>query len=195
VRRAGKTTLCRSLPNVEYLDCELPRVRNRLEDPEAFYRSLGGSPGRKRRIVLDEIQRLPDPSETLKIAADHFGDRIQVIGTGSSTLGASRKFRDTLTGRKHALWLTPMVARDGASIPERRAYLVVEEQDYANTSLDHLMHEFHGLRQEVLWVLEYAEERGGDRTGQHSIRINDRWRICFVWRDRHAERVEIVDYH
>jgi len=35
----------------------------------------------------------------------------------------------------------------------------------------------------------------GDRAGQHSIRINDQWRICFVWADGDAERVEIVDYH
>jgi toxin HigB-1 len=35
----------------------------------------------------------------------------------------------------------------------------------------------------------------GDRKGQHSIRINDRWRICFVWRDGDAYDVEIVDYH
>ncbi|MDR2208334.1 MAG: type II toxin-antitoxin system RelE/ParE family toxin [Azoarcus sp.] len=34
-----------------------------------------------------------------------------------------------------------------------------------------------------------------DRKGQHSIRINDQWRICFVWRDGHAWDVEIVDYH
>jgi proteic killer suppression protein len=34
----------------------------------------------------------------------------------------------------------------------------------------------------------------GDRIGQHSIRINDQWRICFVW-DGGAEDVEIVDYH
>ncbi len=34
-----------------------------------------------------------------------------------------------------------------------------------------------------------------DREGQHSIRINDQWRICFVWRDGGAENVEIVDYH
>jgi proteic killer suppression protein len=33
------------------------------------------------------------------------------------------------------------------------------------------------------------------RAGQHSIRINDQWRICFVWREGHAEDVEIVDYH
>jgi toxin HigB-1 len=35
----------------------------------------------------------------------------------------------------------------------------------------------------------------GDRAGQHSIRINDQWRICFVWRDHGAHEVEIVDYH
>jgi len=35
----------------------------------------------------------------------------------------------------------------------------------------------------------------GDRKGQHRIRIKDRWRICFVWRDDGAEDVEIVDYH
>jgi proteic killer suppression protein len=35
----------------------------------------------------------------------------------------------------------------------------------------------------------------GDRTGQHSIRINDRYRICFVWRVDGAHEVEIVDYH
>ena len=35
----------------------------------------------------------------------------------------------------------------------------------------------------------------GDRKGQHSIRINDQWRICFVWSDGGAENVEIVDYH
>jgi proteic killer suppression protein len=34
-----------------------------------------------------------------------------------------------------------------------------------------------------------------DRAGQHSIRINAQWRICFVWNGHHAERVEIVDYH
>ena len=35
----------------------------------------------------------------------------------------------------------------------------------------------------------------GNRAGQHSIRINDRWRICFVWRAGEAAAVEVVDYH
>ena len=39
------------------------------------------------------------------------------------------------------------------------------------------------------------EKLVGDRDGQHSIRVNQRWRICFVWRDGEAYDVEIVDYH
>ena len=35
----------------------------------------------------------------------------------------------------------------------------------------------------------------GDRKGQHSVRVNAQWRVCFVWRDGHAYDVEIVDYH
>jgi proteic killer suppression protein len=34
-----------------------------------------------------------------------------------------------------------------------------------------------------------------DRAGQHSVRINDQWRVCFVWSDGNAYSVEIVDYH
>ena len=39
------------------------------------------------------------------------------------------------------------------------------------------------------------EKLKGDRSGQHSIRINDQWRICFRWKDGDAFDVEIVDYH
>ena len=35
----------------------------------------------------------------------------------------------------------------------------------------------------------------GDREGQHSIRINDQWRICFIWEEQDAHDVEITDYH
>jgi predicted AAA+ superfamily ATPase len=106
VRRAGKTVLSQSLRDVEYFDCELPRVRRLLDDPEAFLRQVAG-----KRIALDEIQTLPNPSELLKIAADHYPD-VQIVATGSSTLQASAKFRDTLTGRKTDVRLTPMVFRD-----------------------------------------------------------------------------------
>ena len=39
------------------------------------------------------------------------------------------------------------------------------------------------------------ERLTGDRAGQHSIRVNDQWRICFRWRDGNAYDVQIVDYH
>ena len=106
VRRVGKTCLCQSLKNVEYFDCELPRTRRMMADPESF---LGGLRG--HRVVLDEIHRLANPSELLKIGADHY-PHTPILATGSSTLGASSKFRDTLTGRKRDLWLTPMNSYD-----------------------------------------------------------------------------------
>ena len=117
VRRVGKTYLCQTLPNIEYFDCELPRVRRIMEDPQSFLGGLG-----KHTLVLDEIHRLPNPSELLKIAADHF-PAMKVLATGSSTLGASAKFRDTLTGRKAELWLTPMIFAD--------------LEDFQNTDLGH----------------------------------------------------------
>ena len=115
VRRVGKTCLCQTLPDIEYFDCELPRVRRLMEDPQTFLDSIG-----EGRIVLDEVHRLPNPSELLKIAADHY-PQIQVVATGSSTLGASAKrrslqariaSRDTLVGRKTELWLTPLIKSD-----------------------------------------------------------------------------------
>ncbi|MFB0564610.1 MAG: AAA family ATPase, partial [Candidatus Aminicenantaceae bacterium] len=106
VRRVGKTCLCQSLSDISYFDCELPRTRREMEDPEAFLESW-----KKKKLVLDEIHRLGNPSELLKIAADHYPDT-KVIATGSSSLGASSKFKDTLTGRKFEIWLTPMTSDD-----------------------------------------------------------------------------------
>lgn len=106
VRRVGKTCLSQSLANIAYFDCELPRVRQMMVDPQGFWEGLHG-----QRVVLDEIHRLPNPSELLKIAADHF-PRLRVLATGSSTLGASARFRDTLAGRKREVRLTPMTLAD-----------------------------------------------------------------------------------
>ena len=106
VRRAGKTMLCQSLPETEYFDCELPRVRRMMEEPQSFLEDLKG-----HTVILDEIHRLVNPSELLKIAADHFPET-KIVATGSSALGASAKFKDTLAGRKYELWLTPMITED-----------------------------------------------------------------------------------
>ena len=106
VRRVGKTFLCKSIENVEYFDCESPRTRIEMEDPEGFLEKH-----KRKTIILDEIHKLGNPSELLKLAADYYAD-IKVIATGSSTLGASKKFRDTLTDRKVNIWLTPMISAD-----------------------------------------------------------------------------------
>ncbi len=77
-----------------------------MEDPQSFLEDLRG-----RTIVLDEVHRLANPSEILKIAADHYPDT-KIVATGSSALGVSAKFKDTLAGRKSELWLTPMISAD-----------------------------------------------------------------------------------
>jgi uncharacterized protein len=61
VRRIGKTSLCHSIENITYFDCERPRVRELFIDPEDFLESNKG-----KIIALDEIHRLDDPSEVLK---------------------------------------------------------------------------------------------------------------------------------
>ncbi len=106
VRRVGKTYLCKSIRDIEYFDCELPRIRGIMEDPKTFLEEVRG-----RRVVIDEIHRLGNPSELLKIAADYFPET-KIIATGSSTLGASTKFKDSLSGRKIELWLTPIMSSD-----------------------------------------------------------------------------------
>jgi predicted AAA+ superfamily ATPase len=117
-RRLGKTTLVRSLPDASYFDCDLPSVRRDADDTEAFLRRHRG-----QRIVLDEIHRLADPSTLLKIAADHVPD-VHILATGSSMLGASARFRDTLAGRKRTVRLLPVLHRElsafGVGTPERR---------------------------------------------------------------------------
>ncbi|MBI4656792.1 MAG: ATP-binding protein [Elusimicrobia bacterium] len=106
VRRAGKTFLSKSVLDIMYFDCELPRIRTMFDNPEDFFASVRG-----KTIVIDEIHRLGNPSETLKIGADYFPD-IRIIATGSSSISSSVKFKDTLTGRKSNLWLLPMTLDD-----------------------------------------------------------------------------------
>jgi len=104
VRRVGKTTLANMLPDAVYMNCDLPSVVRSLEDPELF---LSGQPTDKV-LILDEVHRLDDPSGLLKIAADLFPG-VRILATGSSTLAATRKFRDSLTGRKQAVHLGPVL--------------------------------------------------------------------------------------
>jgi len=113
VRRVGKTVLAQSLPEAEFVNCDLPSAAERLRDPESFFRAL-----RRPVVVLDAVHQLPDPSRLLKIAADAF-PKLKVLATGSSTLAATQKFRDSLTGRKRSVELTPVLAEELAAFGVR----------------------------------------------------------------------------
>ena len=105
VRRVGKTTLVRSLPEADclYVNCDSPGTAQLVADPEFFFQQV------KRPIVIfDEIHQLPDPTRLLKIGADLFPKQ-KIVATGSSTLAAARKFRDLLTGRKRVVCLRPVL--------------------------------------------------------------------------------------
>ena len=116
-RRLGKTVLSRQLPDARYFNCDLPSVRDRLADPEAFFAHL--PPG--SRIVLDEVHRAEDPAGLLKIAADAWPG-IRVLATGSSTLYASRRFSDSLVGRKWPIRFAPVLWRESPAGPARRIW-------------------------------------------------------------------------
>jgi proteic killer suppression protein len=59
----------------------------------------------------------------------------------------------------------------------------------------HALDPAHGIGDLRAMPGNKPEKLIGDRAGQWSIRVNDRWRICFRWIDGHAENVELVDYH
>lgn len=104
VRRIGKTTISKMFKDIVYMNCDLPSVVRRLEDPEAFFKSIN----KGSVVVFDEVHRLEDPSRLLKIAADEYAN-IRILATGSSTLEATKKFKDSLTGRKLVIHLLPVL--------------------------------------------------------------------------------------
>ncbi len=103
VRRVGKTSLAKSIPNAHYFNCDLPSVTERLSNPESFFNSI-----EEGVVIIDEIHNIPDPSRVLKIAADEF-PKLKILATGSSTLSATEKFSDSLAGRKREVHLVPVL--------------------------------------------------------------------------------------
>ena len=119
VRRSGKTTLAGSFgtEQILYINCDLPSVEDMVRDPQVFFRGCS-----KPVVVFDEIHQLRDPARLLKIGADEF-PKLKILATGSSTLAASKRFRDTLTGRKCLVHLTPVLWEElpafGVTLPRR----------------------------------------------------------------------------
>jgi proteic killer suppression protein len=91
-----------------------------------------------------------------------------------------RSFADKLTAALFAGHYLKAIPGDVAKRARTKLLIV----DHAMTLADLLVPP--GNRLEVL---------RGERAGQHSIRVNDQWRICFIWRDGDAHEVEFCDYH
>lgn len=162
VRRCGKTCLTQTLDNAVYFDCEISHVRREMADSYRFLESLPEG----RPMVFDEIHRLDNPSELLKLAADYFPKK-KIIATGSSTLGASRRFKDTLTGRKKVLHLTPMIHAD--------------LKDFGDTDIGHRLL-YGGLPP---FFLKHARQ-----PGEYADWMDDFWakdiQELFRFRDKHS---------
>jgi predicted AAA+ superfamily ATPase len=111
VRRAGKTTLARQLgeDRTLYMNCDLPEVEDRVRDPLLFFRTCD-----RNVVIFDEIHQLRDPARLLKVGADEFPN-LRILATGSSTLAASHKFRDTLAGRKRPVHVVPVLLEELAA--------------------------------------------------------------------------------
>ena len=91
-----------------------------------------------------------------------------------------RSFRDRDTERIFGRERTPRLSTDVQRMAQRKLAVVDAAESLQDLRIP------PGNRLEKL---------SGDRDGQHSIRINDQWRICFRWRDGDAHDVEITDYH
>ncbi|GAB4144032.1 MAG: type II toxin-antitoxin system RelE/ParE family toxin [Candidatus Promineifilaceae bacterium] len=79
----------------------------------------------------------------------------------------------------------------------RRVFSRKLPQDIQKTAYRRLafLHSAREMKDLMLPPSNQLEKLHGERQGQYSIRINDQWRICFVWQDGDAYEVEIVDYH
>ena len=84
--------------------------------------------------------------------------------------------------KTEALW-------QGRRVPAFSAFRVQAERKLAILDAATTLGDLRGLPGNRL------ESLRGDRKGQHSIRINDQWRLCFLWQEGDAHSVELVDYH
>ena len=145
VRRVGKTVLAQSLDQAAYFNCDLPSTVERLADPESFFGAIT-----EPIVVLDEVHQLVDPSRLLKIATDAF-PHLRVLATGSSTLAATQKFRDSLTGRKRSVHLVPVLYE------EMRAFGLTDlrERLLRGGLPPALLAEAHGTERYAEWLDSY----------------------------------------
>lgn len=129
-RQVGKTTLLKmtmqdlkSSEKVYYLDLEDPRnldiVEEGVDNLVEYITVQGASTRRRNYVFLDEIHYMKNPSRFIKLAVDHYSDKLKLICTGSSALGIKMKFHDALVGRKLLFTLYPLNFREFLIFKER----------------------------------------------------------------------------
>ncbi|MDO4271788.1 MAG: ATP-binding protein [Candidatus Saccharibacteria bacterium] len=108
-RQVGKTTLLKQMfgdSDAVWLNADEESVRNLFDQFSAakFEMMLGD----KKVFILDEAQRIADIGLKLKIAQDNFGDKVQIIATGSSSFELANKINEPMTGRKWEYHMYPL---------------------------------------------------------------------------------------
>jgi len=139
-RQVGKTTLAldiakalKSKGETLIFNCDDPDHRSILENKglEALKSTIGNA----KVIFIDEGQKLSSIGQTLKLLADYYKKRVQVIVTGSSTINLLDKTQESLTGRKKIYTLYPVSAEEvskGAVIQKNRLELLLVYGSYPN---------------------------------------------------------------
>jgi len=108
IRQGGKTSLLRTLPDSEYLDCTLPSVRRLLEQPAGAFRELQG-----KRVVLDDFQGLGQGKQILRTAIE--ANDVRVVVSGSfPTLTYGQKGASPALPRSVRISLPPIITQDMA---------------------------------------------------------------------------------
>jgi predicted AAA+ superfamily ATPase len=105
VAGSGKSSLCQGLEDVEYFECNIPRIRLQMEDSERFLRKLQG-----KRLILDEIQQLPNHQEILRIATSQ-SSLPKIIATSPLSLPSYPNLMD-IGAKITQVWLTPIMSQD-----------------------------------------------------------------------------------
>jgi len=130
-RQVGKTTLLKIIMNeigakkkVFYLDLEETRNLDIVNEGPVnlmeYLSSLGAAKNAKNYVFLDEFHYMENPSKFLKLAVDHYSDKMKIVCTGSSALKLKMKFQDALVGRKLAFNLYPLDFREFLVFKEKK---------------------------------------------------------------------------
>lgn len=128
-RQTGKTTLIKEIINednrdsVRFFNCDNPSDRNLLDNKDLEF--LINLIGDAKIIFIDEGQKVESIGQTLKILVDHYGNKKQIIATGSSSFNLLERTQEALTGRKFVFHLFPLSLEE--IHPDKNMLTIIKE--------------------------------------------------------------------